>query len=35
MVNETVLEENWNEIKTTLKSKWEQLSDHDPQGFKG
>ncbi len=35
MVNQTVLEENWNEIKTTLKSKWQQLSDHDLQGFKG
>ena len=35
MVNQTVLEENWNEIKATLKSKWQQLSDHDLQGFKG
>ena len=35
MVNQAVLEENWNDIKTTLKSKWRQLSDHDLQGFKG
>ena len=35
MVNQTVLEENWNDIKATLKSKWQQLSDHDLRGFKG
>ncbi len=35
MVNQTVLEENWNDIKATLKSKWQQLSDHELRGFKG
>ena len=35
MVNQTVLEENWNDIKATLKSKWQQLSDHDLRGFRG
>jgi len=35
MVSQTVLAENWNEIKATLKSQWKQLSDHDLQGFKG
>lgn len=35
MVNQTVLQENWNEIKATLRSKWQQLSDHDLRGFKG
>ena len=35
MVNQTVLEENWSDIKATLKSKWQQLSDHDLRGFKG
>ena len=35
MVSQIVLEENWNEIKANLKSKWRQLSDHDLQGFKG
>ncbi len=35
MANQTVLEENWNDIKATLKSKWQQLSDKDLQGFKG
>jgi uncharacterized protein YjbJ (UPF0337 family) len=35
MVNQSVLEENWNDIKATLKSKWRQLSDQDLHGFKG
>ena len=35
MVDQTVLQENWNEIRATLKSKWQQLSDHDLRGFKG
>lgn len=35
MVNQTVLEENWNDIKATLKSKWQQLSDSDLQSFTG
>jgi ElaB/YqjD/DUF883 family membrane-anchored ribosome-binding protein len=35
MVSQAVLEENWNDIKATLKSKWQQLSDHDLRGFKG
>lgn len=35
MVSQTVLEENWNDIKATLKSKWQQLSDRDLQSFKG
>ena len=35
MVNQTVLEENWNDIKATLKSKWHQLADHELRGFKG
>ena len=35
MVSQTVLEDNWNEIKSTLKSKWQQLSDHELRGFKG
>lgn len=35
MVSQTVLEENWNDIKTTLKSKWRQISDKDLQNFKG
>ncbi len=35
MVSQTALEENWNDIKSTLKSKWQQLSDHDLRGFKG
>lgn len=35
MVNQTVLEENWNDIEATLKSKWQQLSDVDLQSFKG
>jgi uncharacterized protein YjbJ (UPF0337 family) len=35
MVNQTVLSENWNDIRATLKSKWRQLSDHDLRGFKG
>jgi len=35
MVNQTVLQENWDEIKATLKSKWQQLSDYDLRDFKG
>lgn len=35
MVSQTILEENWNDIKESLKSKWKQLSDHDLRGFKG
>lgn len=35
MVNQTVLEENWNDIKATLKSRWQQLSDRDLQSFTG
>ena len=35
MVSQAVLEESWNDIKATLKSKWQQLSDHDLRGFKG
>jgi uncharacterized protein YjbJ (UPF0337 family) len=35
MVSQTLLQENWNDIKATLKSKWQQLSDHDLRGFRG
>ena len=35
MVNQSVLEENWNEIKATLKSRWQELSDRELQGFEG
>ena len=35
MVSQTVLEENWNEIRSALRSKWEQLTDHELRGFKG
>ena len=35
MVSQTVLDENWNEIRETLKSKWKQLSDKDLRSFGG
>lgn len=35
MVSQTILEENWNDIRESLKSKWKQLSDNDLRGFKG
>lgn len=35
MVNQTVLKENWNDIKASLKSNWQQLTDRDLQSFKG
>lgn len=35
MVSQTALAENWNDVKSTLKSKWQQLSDHELRGFNG
>src|SRR5437879_1959695 len=35
MVNEQILQGNWNEIKGKLRSKWGQLTNDDLQSFDG
>lgn len=35
MVNQQVLEGNWNEVKGEIMTKWGQLTDHDMTSFKG
>lgn len=35
MLNEQVLQGNWNEIKGKIRSKWDQLSTDDIQNFDG
>lgn len=35
MINQQVLEGNWNEIKGKLRSRWGQLSNDDVQHFEG
>jgi len=35
MINEQVLQGNWNEIKGKIRSKWGQLTNDDLQSFDG
>ena len=35
MINQQILEGNWNEIKGKLRQKWGQLTDDDFQQIRG